>query len=376
MPFDVVWIDKYRFNGNEGEKVLELKNLIGRAGRTNPNFPFFDFGYVIVPKKNIKNLFERLATKIEITNTSLLDTDDLSKIDEDMHDLVDAIRNDAFDDELQITNEQKERLKKPEVEENIKFLLDNMFFDQDLMSATTYGNLKQVDKEKITEAFKNIFIRHLRRNQLNDAEQAVLSVAIRILLWKIEGRSFQQIVQFRYRYITKAREREAMEKKYQDGEISLKSYNKYLKSIELHYSQVAHTLPKYNLIKDDLFGKYIKNKYHKGKLSDFDYDLLVYDTNDYLDKVISFSLSNPVSAAFQMYYEKTGDKRALMMTNYIRYGTNNSKEIMLLRYGFEFEDIEWLSNYVENINEDEIIFSDKISELDKEQYDVIKRYII
>ncbi len=53
-----------------------------------------------------------------------------------MHDLVEAIRNDSFDDELQITNEQKERLKKPDVEENIKFLLNNMFFNEDLMSAS------------------------------------------------------------------------------------------------------------------------------------------------------------------------------------------------------------------------------------------------
>ena len=176
-------------------------------------------------------------------------------------------------------------------------------------------------------------------------------------------------------YITKAKERKKLEKKYINGEISHKLYNKFLKSIELHYSQTAHTLPKYNLVKSDLFGKYINNKYCKGTLSDFDSDLLVYDTNDYLDDVISFSLSNPLSAAFQMYYEKTNDKRALMMTNYIRYGTNNPKEILLLRYGFEFEDIEWLANYIVSIDENEIIFSENISELDKEQYDIIKRYI-
>lgn len=376
MPFDAVWIDNYKFNGkNEGDKVLELKNLIGRAGRTNSNSSTFDYGYVIVPRKNIKNLFQRLNTNVEISNTSLLDTNDLSKIDEDMHDLVEAIRNDTFDDELQITKEQKERLKKPEVEENIKFLLDNMFFNEDMMSATAYGNLDNNEKVKITEAFKNIFIQHLRRNELNEAEQSVLSVAIRILLWKIEGRSFQQIVKFRYRYITKAKERDLIEKQYNNGEIRHKEYDKLLKDMTLQYSQTAQTLPKSNLLKNDLFGKWIKNQYYKGKLSDFDYDLLVYDTNDYLDDVISFSLSNPLSAAFQLYYEKTNDKRALMMTNYIRYGTNNPKEIMLLRYGFEFEDIEWLSEYVTSIDEDEIIFSKEIKELEKEKYSIIKRYV-
>lgn len=376
MPFDVVWIDNYKFNGNsEEDRVLELKNLIGRAGRTNSTTSTFDYGYVIVPRKNIANLFKRLNKDVEINNTSLLDTDDLSQIDEDMHDLVEAIKTDTFDDELQITQEQKERLKKPEVEESIKFLLDNMFFDDNMLSATAYGNLDNNEKAKITDAFKNIFIQHLRRNQLNEAEQAVLSVAIRILLWKIEGRSFQQIVQFRYRYITKAKEREILKKRYENGEISSKEYNKLKNDITLQYSQTAQALPKANLLKNDLFGIRDKNQYHRGKLSDFDYDLLVYDTNDYLDDVISFSLCNPLSAAFQLYYEKTEDNRALMMTNYIRYGTNNQKEIMLLRYGFEFEDIEWLSKYVVDINEDEIIFADSIQELEEDKLYIIQRYI-
>lgn len=31
MPFDLVWIDNYRFRGNKDKKSLEIKNLIGRA---------------------------------------------------------------------------------------------------------------------------------------------------------------------------------------------------------------------------------------------------------------------------------------------------------------------------------------------------------
>ena len=376
MPFDLVWIDKYQFNGRtEADKVLELKNLIGRAGRSNPNSATFDIGYVVVQRKNIDNLFKRLNTDVNISSTSLLDTEDLTQIDSDMHDLVEAIRNDSFDDDLQITNEQRERLKKPDVEESIKFLLDNMFFDDNLLSAKAYGNLEQADKQKITEAFKNIYIKHLRRNSLTEAEQSVLSVAIRILLWKIEGRSFQQIVTFRYKYITRATDRGILKSEYDAGKISLREYNKYLNQLELKYSQTASSLPKSSLVKNDLFGKFMNGKFYRGKLSDFDYDLLVYDTNDYLDDVISFSLSNPLSAAFQLYYNKNNDARALMMANYIRYGTNNAKEIMLLRYGFEFEDIEWLSNYISYIDDNEIIFSENISELSDEQKTIINRFV-
>lgn len=34
MPFDIVWINNFSFTGNEDQKTLNLKNLIGRAGRT------------------------------------------------------------------------------------------------------------------------------------------------------------------------------------------------------------------------------------------------------------------------------------------------------------------------------------------------------
>ncbi len=111
------------------------------------------------------------------------------------------------------------------------------------------------------------------------------------------------------------------------------------------------------------------------KFKDFDYDLLVYDTYDYIDKVISLSLCNPISAAFQLYYKNTKDQKALTLSNYIKYGTNNSDEILLLKYGFNFEDIEWLKDYITSINEDEIIFNDKISNLPASKYEIIKRYI-
>ncbi len=43
--------------------------------------------------------------------------------------------------------------------------------------------------------------------------------------------------------------------------------------------------------------------------------------------------------------------------------------------GFEFEDIDWLIEYIENINEDEIIFNEKIHALEEEKFDIIQRFI-
>ena len=47
MPFDLVWIESFRFYGTEDEKALNLKNLIGRAGRTLGTSSSFNFGYEI-----------------------------------------------------------------------------------------------------------------------------------------------------------------------------------------------------------------------------------------------------------------------------------------------------------------------------------------
>ena len=47
----------------------------------------------------------------------------------------------------------------------------------------------------------------------------------------------------------------------------------------------------------------------------------------------------------------------------------------MLRYGFSFEDIEWLEPYVEVINQEEIIFSREIDKLPVEKMDVIKRFV-
>ena len=49
MPFDLVWIDNYRFTGNKDKKSLEIKNLIGRAGRSKSSSNTFDYGFVVIP---------------------------------------------------------------------------------------------------------------------------------------------------------------------------------------------------------------------------------------------------------------------------------------------------------------------------------------
>ncbi|TOR08346.1 helicase, partial [Vibrio parahaemolyticus] len=65
MPFDVVWLDNMRMQGgDEEDKALAFKNLIGRSGRLSKG-PVFDFGYVYT--KNPILLSSRLNTPFTLS---------------------------------------------------------------------------------------------------------------------------------------------------------------------------------------------------------------------------------------------------------------------------------------------------------------------
>lgn len=63
------------------------------------------------------------------------------------------------------------------------------------------------------------------------------------------------------------------------------------------------------------------------------------------------------------------------MKNYIRYGTNDNIEIWLMKYGFDFEDIEWIKALVVHVDENQIIFSESIGEIDENKKTIIERYL-
>lgn len=65
-------------------------------------------------------------------------------------------------------------------------------------------------------------------------------------------------------------------------------------------------------------------------------------------------------AIFHQYYLAYQDDRAERLAKYIKYGTEDSTEIWMLRYGFSFEEIEWLKPCVEYIDQTEIKFNEKL----------------
>ena len=71
-------------------------------------------------------------------------------------------------------------------------------------------------KDKIKDAFKKIYRSHLSRD-LEQGESAVISVAIPILLWRVQSKSFKEIISLRYSYITQNEERRNIERKLNQG---------------------------------------------------------------------------------------------------------------------------------------------------------------
>ena len=64
------------------------------------------------------------------------------------------------------------------------------------------------------------------------------------------------------------------------------------------------------------------------------------------------------------------------MANYIKYGSADEKEIMMIRYGFIFEDFDWLKDIIIKIDENEIVLDKgKIESLDDEKKSVIAKYL-
>lgn len=365
MPFDIVFIHNSRF-GESGSPSLTLKNLIGRAGRTKST-KSFDFGYVFV-RESFKNKLSEYLSQVSLLKTVSKLDENIENNEEDLKDIIESVKNDDFNIELKLPRVQVNRLNTEEVFHQVEFILNNFMINKEILTQSQYRALPKTTRDSIKEAFKEIYLKHLRKDTLSRAEKTVLSTAISILLWKIEGKSFSQIVSQRYAYLTEKDERRKIEKQQKDGLINFEECQKQIKKITIKFSQIAYPLPNNNAESISLFEK-------ETSVLDCSYDQLIFDTYDYLDKVISQSLTDPLCAAFHLYYDQTKDSRALIMKNYIHYGTNDEVEIWLLKYGFEFDDIEWIKPYIKSIDQTGIEFSPSIKKLTKEQSEIIKRFI-
>ena len=332
MPFDVVYLDRF-----EGSKTLSVKNLIGRAGRSTSK-PVFDFGSVIMRPNAMSKFRKVYHKKITLSSKSRLDiTDD--KMDEKYEEFKEAIKTGEFSDEYNLTNKDLEKLQSDSVATVVPALLDMMFDGEDFVLP------KNVAKE-VYEDFQSLYKQYLDRD-LTEAEKYVFDSAIKIMIWKVHGKTFSKICQDRYAYVSNVTERRSL---------SQRGYQDQADNLTVRYIAGYNDIPNKELRAYPLFSFNTKGK-------DVDYDRIVYDTYDFLDKLIGFKLSDLFYAVFHHYSIEYQDNRAERLAKLIKYGTEDSTEIWMLRYGFSFEEIEWLSECVEAIDEREIVFNENINNL-------------
>lgn len=359
MPFEVVFLNTFK-----ASRPLSLKNLIGRAGRSSLETKF-DYGSVVVRKDNMSTLRKIITSEDILKDVSLLEDDN---IDDDYKDFKEAILSNTLSDEYNLTEKQLNNLSDSNTQEIVRALLDCMFQNNTLVS------LKSINEDtdfklNLYHQFERLYSSYLKR-ELVDGEKSVLNTAIKILIWKIHCKTFKDICFYRYAYASRLKERKELNAKIKSstGVVKVK-HQIQLNSLYAAFVSECRELPNKKLNNYSMFG----NK--EIKASDVDYDRIVFDTYDYLDKTIGFHLSDIFFAAFQKYYETTQDERAEKLAKYVKYGTDNDRHIWMLRYGLTFEDIEWANSYIESINQEEIIFNDAVDELEPEQYNIIKRFI-
>ncbi|MFA7331996.1 MAG: DEAD/DEAH box helicase [Candidatus Delongbacteria bacterium] len=343
MPFDVVWLKNPWLPGREKERALAFKNLIGRAGRLTSGSEF-DFGYVYTT--NPKLFIDRMNFPLRLDEASIIETGDYSE-DSDTGEYLNSIRENTFDEDKNLPMSRVERLSTAIVLESASQILDSVFADARGIRASIGGEDKAEIRHNVCDCYRKIYEAALGRC-LVEGEVAVFSQAIQIFLHTIQGRAFKEIVGIRYSHISR---------------------RNLGRQGQAEFSQAASQLPNKTLVRR--FPLFVEGT----PANVVSYDAVLFDTYDYLDQVISFCLSDTFVAAFKIYSERTIDDRADRMIELLKYGTNNAKHILLMRYGFAPDRIEEIAEYVDSITVENIVFRNAISEAPDHVREIIEWYL-
>ena len=186
MPFDIVYIDRL-----ESSKHLAVKNLIGRAGRSSRRRKI-DYGIVIIASSKVSKFRDALKQPSSLNEQSQLDDD--GELNEDDKDFKDAILNDTFSDQFNLTQNQIAKLSDTALNDIIKCVLDRLFNN---INEKGNVNLSKEDRKAVVEAFHRLYSNYLER-PLQQGEKSILTTAFNIMIWRIQGRTFSTICHSRY----------------------------------------------------------------------------------------------------------------------------------------------------------------------------------
>ncbi len=347
MPFEAVYIEKF-----SKKDYLALKNVIGRAGRSSTERKF-DYGYVIVKSySNMADLRKILDSGDELRNKSSLD--EVDELDADYRDFKDAVNNGTINDHYNLTPNELNRITSEEVHHALDEIKGFLIYHGRLANVALIRN-RGFAYHAIVDDFIKIYENYLQR-KLAEAESHVLREAIDIMLFKIFGNTFKKICWMRYNRASRLIDRRRFAEKGMPYEMPARFTVAY-KEIPNRYMRNYPLFP---------MGT---------KAEDVSYDMIIYDTYDYLDKLVNFRLADIFYAAAMEYYAQCQDDDIKKIALLVRFGTFNERYIWMLRYGLSYEDIEALDNCIDSIDETGIIFNKGINEIDAETRYIIERYI-
>ncbi len=266
----------------------------------------------------------------------------------DFDDFRQSIINDTFVDKYNMTQNQLDKLSEEDIKTIVRDLVSDLISEDNTLKRI-YDLPEQV-KNRISGAFRLIYEKHLGRF-LNEAEHLVLMNAVSILFARMYFRKFSAICHARYNTLCK-RSRGV----------------EWNKNANVAFMMGYSDLPDINLRKFPVVP-------YGTKVSEVDFDTIIYDTYDYLDKLIGFKLTDIFCSAINLYYIDSQNERASVLEKLIRYGTSDEKEIYMIRYGLSFEDIAKLGDYIEAIDETGIRVIPAFYDLPKEVQSVIERFV-
>lgn len=327
MPFDLVFLWRL-----ESSKPLSVKNLIGRAGRSTMECKY-DYGVVVIRDASKAAFRRAIQTSERLSELSQLDIEDDS-LDEKYQEYKKAINNNTLSDNYNLTKEDLALLKSKDAENLLRELL------------STPGFPYNCSFEKLFEGFSELYSIYLGR-ALSEGEQNVFKTAIRILSWRWQGMTFNEICRFRFSRLARLKERRNLiaEGRYAAAE-----------GLEARFEKGHSDIPNASLSNFPLFPR--------GTLARcVDYDTIVFDTYDYMDRLIGFKLADLFYAAFDAYGIEHNDNDARNLALLFKFGTSDPKEILMIRYGFDTEEIKELYPCIDSISEERIEFNKKVVSL-------------
>lgn len=349
MPFDTIYIDRF-----EASKPLAIKNLIGRAGRTTMRKKL-DIGRVVISLTNVTEFRKIITEEYALREESLIENPS-EELGPDFNDFRQSIIDGSFVEEYNMTVNQLTKISEQDVQEKVSWLIETIIDDNNKIKKI-YDYPEPVFNN-IFKALIQIYESHLGRST-TETEKSVLTNALHILFYRMYFRTFSSICKIRYNHLCRTKIRRDLIARGR-GDLAKKTKVAYM----MGYSDIpSMKLRPFPLVDLDVLA------------SDVDFDKVIYDTYDYLDKLIGFKLSDIYYAAFKMNYENTHNEKSLILANLIKYGTSDETEIMMIRYGLTFEDMKVLSGVIEEINTSGVKVNEAFYALPEEVRRPLERFV-